>query len=210
MTRDATATRERIMDSALDLVLERGYGGTSVDKVIEGAGVTKGAFFHHFKSKADLADALLDRFVEKDRELFGKNLERARQLSRDPVQRLLIFIGLYIEQFEQLRRPYPGCLYAACCYQNALLESASFSKVRDSMLFWRQQLLQLIKEAKTAHPPRIDIDAEAMADYLLGTFEGAFILGKALKDPKVPAAQLKQYRNYLELAFGVEATTESN
>ena len=50
----ATDTRERILDAAQQLVMERGFSATTVDAILEAAGSSKGAFFHHFASKADL------------------------------------------------------------------------------------------------------------------------------------------------------------
>ena len=55
MARDGTMTRTKIMDAAERLILEQGFGGTSIDRVIEGAGVTKGTFFYNFRTKTDLA-----------------------------------------------------------------------------------------------------------------------------------------------------------
>ncbi len=66
MPRDGTATRERILDAAEHLVIENGYAATSVDQVIAASGTSKGAFFHHFDSKRDLARALVERYVEAD------------------------------------------------------------------------------------------------------------------------------------------------
>ena len=48
---------ERILDVAQHLVIENGFAATSVDQVIKAAGTSKGAFFHHFDSKLDLARA---------------------------------------------------------------------------------------------------------------------------------------------------------
>ena len=59
MPRDGTITRNKIMDVAQQMVLQVGLTGTSVEKVIDGAGVTKGTFFYHFKTKHDLAAAMI-------------------------------------------------------------------------------------------------------------------------------------------------------
>ena len=66
MRKDGMATRERILDAAQNLILDRGYVGMTVDHVLDEVDITKGAFFHHFKTKDDLAKALLRRFAEHD------------------------------------------------------------------------------------------------------------------------------------------------
>ena len=94
MPRDGTATRNKIMDVAQDMVLDVGLAGTSVEKVIDRAGVTKGTFFYHFKTKHDLAAALIERYADQDEHHFGDAMAKAEQLARDPLQQLLIFVGL--------------------------------------------------------------------------------------------------------------------
>src|SRR5512134_3862565 len=98
--RDPERTRERILDAAEALILDHGFAATSVEAVVSRAGITKGAFFHHFASKADLARALIDRFARLDREFLAAQLERARRLASDPLQQVLVLIGLYEEAFE--------------------------------------------------------------------------------------------------------------
>jgi AcrR family transcriptional regulator len=66
MPRDGTPTRGPILDGAGRLVLERGLAATSVDEVIAASRSSKGAFFHHFPTKADLGRALVARYVEAD------------------------------------------------------------------------------------------------------------------------------------------------
>ncbi len=56
----ALATREKILRAANDLFYLHGYNATGVDRIIAEAGGTKGSFFYHFKSKEELATAVLD------------------------------------------------------------------------------------------------------------------------------------------------------
>ncbi len=54
MTRDARKTREKLLDTAIELVWQSNYDNVGVNEICARAGVTKGAFYHHFESKADL------------------------------------------------------------------------------------------------------------------------------------------------------------
>lgn len=202
MPKDGTDTRTGIMDAAQDLILEKGFAGTSVDAIVERAGVTKGAFFHHFPGKASLARALVERFAELDAGHLEENLARAERLSRDPLQQVLIFVGLFEEAMGQLTEPYPGCLFASYCYEAQLFDAETHEIIRNAILLWRERFGAKLREAAEVHPPRVDVDPAVLADELTVVFEGAFILSKMLDDPKAVAAQLRQYRNYLELLFG--------
>lgn len=55
----AQLTRRKIMESAVDLFFERGYGDVGLVDIVEGAGLTKGAFYYHFKSKEEVAAAIV-------------------------------------------------------------------------------------------------------------------------------------------------------
>ncbi len=204
MPRDGSITRNKIMDVAQLMVLKFGLAGTSVDKVIEAADVTKGTFFYHFKTKHDLAAALIERYADEDEHHYFDAMKKAEQLARDPLAQLLIFIGLFIEKLEQLEEPFPGCLYASYCYQSGAVTGNAMSKVERMIRFWRKRLSAKIEEVVIKNPPRIPIEYHQVADHVLATFEGAFILAKVLNEPKLAAEQLIQCRNYLELLFQSE------
>jgi AcrR family transcriptional regulator len=55
---DPTSTRDRLLEAATHVFLEHGFGGTSMDLVRQRAGVSNGSLYHHFPTKAQLADAL--------------------------------------------------------------------------------------------------------------------------------------------------------
>jgi TetR/AcrR family transcriptional repressor of nem operon len=193
------------MDVAQSMVLDVGLSGTSVEKVIVQAGVTKGAFFYHFKTKHDLAAALIERYADQDEHHFADAMSKAEQLARDPLQQLLIFLGLFIEMTEQLEEPFPGCLYASYCYQSGAISAKSMAQVERMMHFWREKLSAKIKAVAALHPPRIPVEHHQVADHVLTTFEGAFILSKLMKEPKLASEQLIQCRNYVELLFSRSA-----
>ena len=77
-------TRKRILDAAQAMILARGYAGMSLDALIGSLGLTKGAFFHHFDSKSDLAEHLVQRFADDGITLFREFKARAEKFSDDP------------------------------------------------------------------------------------------------------------------------------
>lgn len=194
-------TRSRIMDAAELLILEYGFGGTTVDAVVGVAGVTKGAFFHYFASKAELAHAIVERYAERDVEHLENTLARAERLSRDPLQQLLIAIGLFEEQMEALTEPSHGCLFASYCYQSQLFDEETLEIGRRAMHLWRERITNKLREISEKYPPRLEVDLESLGDMLLTIFEGAFVLSRTLNDPAIVARQLANYRAYVDLLF---------
>jgi TetR/AcrR family transcriptional repressor of nem operon len=203
MARNGSATKERILDRAQELILDRGYGGMSLDMVIEKAGVTKGAFYYHFASKAELAQALVERFAAADEAHYWTTMERADRLSDDPLQQVLIAVGLMAEEVVATDDAPAGCLYASFCYQAGLFEPEVHEIVARAIRFWTTKLGERLARAMELHPPRQPVDAEQLADQFLTVFEGGFVMARSLDDPRQLERALLHYRRYLELLFDV-------
>jgi len=201
MEKNPNNTRTSIMDSAESLMLKHGFGGTTVDAVINQAGVSKGAFFHHFESKADLGRELVKRYAETDLEHLKNTLAKAEGLSDDPLQQLLIFVKLFEQEMDELTEPYPGCLYASFLQQSGLFDDNTLHIIRDSMLVWRKRVLEKLLEINRQHPPAKEVDLESLADMLLVVFEGAFVMSQSLNNNEIITRQLSQYHTYLRLLF---------
>ena len=78
------ATRQALIDSALKLFGDKGYSVTSVQEITEAAGVTKGAFYHHFESKEELLRLIHDEFLDYQLAI----LKMALDEEQDPAERL--------------------------------------------------------------------------------------------------------------------------
>ena len=201
MPRDGTKTRTAIMDAAEGLILESGFAAASVDRVIDKAGITKGTFFYHFSNKAALARSLIERHAELDVGNLEEKMARAENLSRDPAQQLLIFVGLFEEEMAGLVEPYPGCLLSSYIMEAGLFEKETLATVTEVFDAWRDRLGAKLREAVDRHPPRLPVDIVSLADMITVVFEGAFLMSKSYNDAMLVARQLRHYRNYLELLF---------
>ncbi|HEY7658734.1 MAG TPA: TetR/AcrR family transcriptional regulator [Burkholderiales bacterium] len=201
MRKDGAATREKILNAAQGLILDRGYVGMTVDHVLDKVGITKGAFFHHFKTKDDLARALLTRYAEHDERIYRETRERAEKLSDDPLQQVLLFVGLFQEMFDALTEPYPGCLFASYVYELQQFDEDTRALIGSSFTKWRELLKEKFEAVARKYPPRLEVDAASLADAFTVVLEGAFITSKAINDPKVVSEQLRHFRNYVELLF---------
>jgi TetR/AcrR family transcriptional repressor of nem operon len=201
MSSKGLQTRARILDEAQDMIMDYSYSGMSVDGLIGRLGLTKGAFFHHFESKDELARILIQRFADDGNEVLRENLARSQKLSDDPLQQLLILVGLFIEEFEGLTEPYPGCLLAAYVYEMQQFGDDVREIINSEFLTWRKILTAQIERIKLRYPPREEVDTGALADMFISTFEGAFIMSKSLRDPAITAEQLKLYRTFVTALF---------
>lgn len=189
------------MDAAEELILDRGFAGTTVEAIIERAGITKGTFFYHFDTKADLARAIVQRYAELDADHLRTNMAAAEERSDDPLEQVLHFVRLFERDMEDLTEPYPGCLFASYCYQNQLFDPETLAIVEEGLLRWRRLLGEKLEAAMERHPTRRPVDADDLADMLLVAFEGGLVVSKTLEEPDSVANQLALYRTFLETLF---------
>jgi len=196
------STRERLLDAAQEGINHQGFAATSIEQIIERAGVTKGAFFYHFKSKNELARALIDRFAAVDREVLEGGMQRAERLADRPLEQLLIFVGLMIEVAEQLdATPNPGCLFATYCFEGGLFDDDTRNVISEAIASWRCIVGEKLRAAANEHLPVEPIDLDSLADMISVLFEGAFVVARSTDTRAVFASQLRHYRTYLKLLF---------
>lgn len=90
-------TRKELLDAALELFGRQGYSGTSVQEITDRAGVTKGAFYHHFESKEDVLLVIHDEFV--DYQLAA--MERVLAEHDDPAVQIVELFREFLESVER-------------------------------------------------------------------------------------------------------------
>ena len=203
MARDGTANRDRILDAAERLVLERGFAATSVDAVIAKASASKGGFFHHFHSKNELGIALLERYVAADKRLLEEFMAAAEAETEDPAEQLVAFVRHFEQVAAELAPTQPGCLFVSFIYESQLAGDGFGDLIAESIREWRERLLEKLEAAARAHPPATPVDLPSLADHVFTVFEGGFILTRAMDEPTHLPAQLAHVRHYLQLLFGL-------
>ena len=173
MTAKAEATRERLLRAAKGLVMSKGFAGTSIDDVLRATGLTKGAFFHHFRSKADLADQLMRWYAETDFEAYLCDPEN----------------------------PPRGCMYALYTYEDDHFDNSVKDFVSETLRTWTAMYIRKFQEVLESHPPARPVSAKELAEMIVAVIEGGLILERAHGNPGMAARQSAQFRAYLELLF---------
>ena len=188
--------RARLLDAALGTIRAKGYAATSVDELCARAGVTKGAFFHHFRSKDALAAAAADHWSQTTGELFAS---APYHTPADPLGRVLA----YIDFRAGLVR---GEIPEFTCLVGTMVQEAygTAPEIRDAC--WRSisshaQTLEADIAAAIGKYNVSGITAESLALYTQATIQGAFILAKAKNDPAVAIDMIGHLRRYIELLF---------
>jgi TetR/AcrR family transcriptional repressor of nem operon len=196
MPKDGAANRERILDAAQSLVIENGFAATSLDQVIKAAGTSKGAFFHHFGSKADLARSLTERYVVADIGQLSAALDATAAIA-DPAARVVEFIRFFEDAAEQLMSEQSNCLYIAVLTERELVSNGTADLINHAIEVWRREIAGLLSAAAAS----LDLDlgdVDALADHVFVTFEGSFLLCRSTGNAEHMRAQLAVLRHLLE------------
>lgn len=196
-SRNPEETRQRLVAAARDLVLQRGFTGTGVDQICESAGVTKGAFFHYFKSKEEIGKAAL-----ADWAAFGMGLYAVAKAepARDPLDHVHRFFDIMIGLVENSPDPVTcvvGMMSQELANANPVLRVICARYLGD----WNEFVRQLLEEAKAALPPRVDFNAEEVAWFLNSLWQGSMLVAKTRRDPQIVVRNLKRARAHIDTLF---------
>jgi TetR/AcrR family transcriptional regulator, transcriptional repressor for nem operon len=202
--RRGEGTRDKFLDAACALMLRHGFNGTTVERVLAQTGLTKGAFFHHFPQKSHLALALIERYAAEGRESLDAAIRRAELASDDPLQQLLFLQRDYIERAQlptPADAPPAGCLMACVAYEIEEHSSQVRGVMRESVEYFRNVVAAKVRYVMEKYPPRMPVQAEAVAEYLYAIYDGGLVLGRLLAEPPALIRQLQHAENYLQLLF---------
>lgn len=177
MTPKAQITREKILQAAGDLFYLHGYTATGLDKLITAAGVTKGNFYYHFKSKEELLIAVLD--WHKDLSLRELGLDKP-QNSGSPLERLLTLVkgmgGRAVCKTGECR--VRGCFFGNMALELAIGNEAVRDKIGGIFHEVRQLIEDLLTKAQNAGEIRQSLNCISTAGMIVSLMEGAVLLDK--------------------------------
>lgn len=192
----------RLMDAALSVIRAKGYSATTVDELCAAAGVTKGAFFHHFKSKDELGVAAAQHWSETTGALFAG---AAYHDLADPLDRLLGYLA-FRKALLQGSVPDFTCL-AGTMVQETYETVPAIREACDRSISDHAATLEVdIELAMRDHDMRPGWTARSLALHTQAVLQGAFILAKAKGGAAVAADTIDHLIRYLKLLFGREGT----
>jgi TetR/AcrR family transcriptional repressor of nem operon len=189
--------RARLIEAARSLVRRKGFAATSVDDLCAAAGVTKGAFFHHFPSKEALGVALVDDWTTMTGAMFAAHPYNFKD---DPLDRVFAYLDLRRELLGQ-SIPDFSCVAGTTVqetYDSAPpIREAAARSIRSGFA----HVLPHLEQALAAHPVP-GVTAESLAQQFQVATQGGIILAKALNDPEPARAAFDHLERYLRLLFG--------
>lgn len=189
--------RARLLDAAMTLIREKGFHATAVDDLCAAAGVTKGAFFHHFDSKEALGVAAAGHWSETTGALFAAAPYHAPE---DPLDRVLAYIDFRARLLDGPPELF-SCV-AGTMVQEMFRESGAIRGACRASIFGHAKTLEAdIAAAIKKHGVK-NVAAKSLALHTQAVLQGAFILAKADGGPAVARESARHLKRYIQLLFG--------
>lgn len=189
--------RTKLLDAAIEVVRKQGYAATSVDELCKKAGVTKGAFFHHFESKDALAVAAANHWSETTGALFA---QAPYHTPEDPLDRVLAYIDFRRALLKG--KPAEFTCFAGTTVQETFATSDNIRAACKASIYGHAETLVAdISEAMRRHKIKGDWTAQSLALHTQAVLQGAFILAKASGSAAIAVESANHLRRYIELLF---------
>ncbi len=178
-------TRDHIVKAADELFYRQGYEHTSFAHIADAVGISRGNFYHHFKTKDEILGAVIAERLATTREM----LAQWESSNEHPVDRVRAFIHILIANRTEIMRH--GCPVGTLCAELAKLEHASQAAANELFTLFRswlgRQFTLLGRET----------DADAMAMHLLALSQGVATLANAFHDTAFVDREVERMDDWL-------------
>jgi TetR/AcrR family transcriptional regulator, transcriptional repressor for nem operon len=182
------ATKERLLQEGLAMLLERGYNDLGVQAILDRTGVPKGSFYHHFPSKEELALQAVDLYTRLGHELLEVTLAPD---GRAPLHRVRGFFEQLCELYAS--QGYLGCLLGALGQELSGVNEVFRKKIEECVASIAGRIAVCLEEARKAGDLPPGVDCGHYADALVNAWEGAALRSRLLRSPAPLNAFLEFY-----------------
>ncbi len=189
-------SKTKLLDAALHVIRAKGYTAATLDDICSVAGVTKGSYFHHFKSKEDMALMAVEHWNTMTGGLFAT---APYTRINDPRDRVLAYID-FRSQILQGDLPDFTCLLGTMVQELYETNPRITTACKNGIALHAAVVAKDIAAAKAMYAPKASWDPEDVAFYTQATIQGAFILAKArgnVGGADIAAACIAHLRRYV-------------
>jgi TetR/AcrR family transcriptional repressor of nem operon len=190
-------SKTRLLDAALHVIRAKGYAATTVEDICHKAGVTKGSFFHHFRSKDELALAAASHWGSMTEGFFAA--APYRELP-DPLDRLLGYLDFRAAILNGELPDYT-CLLGTLVQETYATHPELRAACERGLSSHIAKLTRDIAAAKKLYAPKAKWNPESVGYFMQTVLQGSFIFAKAQQSPAVVRDNLNHLRRYLGILF---------
>ncbi|MCF7786570.1 MAG: TetR/AcrR family transcriptional regulator [Prosthecobacter sp.] len=196
--RDPAATRQRLIDATVRLMLQQGFSGTSVDQICKEAGMTKGGFFHHFENKEALGTAAVEWWGQMGTALYA---EAWKDTALDPLDQLRRMFDIMIGFTRRPDEAACVCMVGMMSQEMSATNPAFQAACEKELNLWTTNVARMLTAAKKLHKPETKFDPVQVAWFLNSLWQGSMLVGKTCRSQELIRHNIKLARAYVEGLF---------
>lgn len=186
-------TRQRLLESAFAEIHRNGFRGASLETILKETGVTKGALYHHFGSKAKLGLAVIEEMVRPFVETNWKPVQEEENI----VDAAIALTRRLTAERNTLALKL-GCPFNNLIQEMAPLDEDFRAALNGILQDWRDGMIEGLRLGQRRGQIRSDIDAEATADFVISAVEGCVGMTKATQSQDFYLKAMQGLEQYLE------------
>ncbi len=184
----------KLLDAAQNVFRTKGYAATTVDDICQFAGVTKGSFFHHFKTREELTLDAAAHWSNSTEALFASAPYHRADYPRDRVLGYVDFRAAILDR----EVPEFTCLLGTLVQETYTTHPAIRAACDKGMSSHIAVLMRDIEAAKQRYAANASWTSESVGYFIQSVLQGSFIFAKAKQGSDVARANLSHLRLYLE------------
>ena len=180
------ATRDRIAEIAADLFYQQGFEHTSFADIAEKVNISRGNFYHHFKSKDDILQAVIDIRLARTQAM----LEQWERESASPAERIKCYVRIVLTNWNKIK--HYGCPVGTLATELSKLDHLSHKDAQKVFILFRKWLAAQFKQL--GH----DSDADNYAMRVLSWSQGVSTLGHAFGDKRFVEKEVNEMCEWVD------------
>lgn len=189
----ADLTRQKLLERAFEEIHRNGFRSASLDSILEDAGVTKGALYHHFDNKAELGYAVVEEVVRP----WMEDMWRLVAESDDPVDAAIRTIRERLKSRSEMALTL-GCPFNNLCQEMSPVDEGFRRRLNTILEAWRAVTSEALRRGQANGTVRRDIDPAAAATFVISSIEGCVGMAKASQSREFLEAGFRGLVQYLE------------
>jgi TetR/AcrR family transcriptional repressor of nem operon len=188
--------RKEIIDATLELMLTKGYEGTSIKDITDKINATKGLIYHYFDSKKDVAAAVIEEAIKPFYNELWKHTWNKLYGGENPLENIIAVIDeLYEKNSGDLSK-------TGCPLGNLILELSTkdiyLAKLTDEVLgLWHTHLEKTLLKVKEKGIIGKNADVANISNFIIAGVEGCVMLSKSKHSEEVLRKCFDTLKNYI-------------
>jgi len=170
-------TREKILMAAFDEIYSYGYQSASLSNILKNTGTTKGALYHHFKSKKELGLAVLDEVICAS---YRESWIEPLRTTDDPIT---IMTELLVNSSGQMTDEdvHRGCPLNNLAQEMSPIDADFRDRIRQAFTEWQEAIAAAMERGKAAGNVEKDLDTKSISLLVVATLEGCMGVAKNMQ-----------------------------